>query len=404
MGYGVHPPHEVLRPIPALRRDLESGALRGAGDDDAVRWLALATGLEHGVRTARHALAPRGAAQDDGEGHAPFGARELEALVNAVEASGQAPRWSMPHLDREQSAEPAVRELQRLLHAVEMMEEAGAFHLASAVLPLAEWLLDSWWRHGVAHDGAPLTPAQQHALEQERGRLWAQQARVTWQRGRRDLSRAIYDRVGRLGRRLGDPELCGRKWFGLAVIAQLENDPARVRVAARRALQHAEAIGLRPMIMAAHSTLLAAAGMQQRWSDALVHAWAAFEVLDEGHPLAVVPLGNLSQLLLELGRMEAARVGFEAVLEREPPPRVRVPAAGGLARVYAALGDVEGVRRMERDVALRAEQGAAGYLVEDARRDIALAHQVLSAAGATPRPRLSARGEAVVRAVFGLAA
>ena len=72
---------------------------------------------------------------------------------------------------------------------------------------------------------------------------------------------------------------------------------------------------------------------------------------------------NLAQLLGTVGGHRAALAGFVAALERDPPPRIALPAWGGVATSASHLGE----RRITRRAATRIDQVATGPGLQYAR-------------------------------------
>jgi hypothetical protein len=82
-----------------------------------------------------------------------------------------------------------------------------------------------------------------------------------------------------------------------------------------------------------------AAAKAQRFDEALVHGWIVYELsLDDTVATAEV-LTNMGQLLLDAGQPAASRAAFAAVLSRQQPARIGLPALGGLALAGAQLRD-----------------------------------------------------------------
>jgi tetratricopeptide (TPR) repeat protein len=88
----------------------------------------------------------------------------------------------------------------------------------------------------------------------------------------------------------------------------------------------------------AHSGLLITAGVAKRLNEALLHGWTVYE-LSVGDPIDEAEiLQNLGQALLDSGFSDTARAVFAALVARELPVRIMLPALGGLALASAASG------------------------------------------------------------------
>jgi tetratricopeptide (TPR) repeat protein len=119
-------------------------------------------------------------------------------------------------------------------------------------------------------------------------------------------------------------------------LSQKREDFAAVQRFARRAARLAEREGLRKLAREAHSGLMVAASIDNRFDDAIVHGWTVYQLslgdaVDESGVL-----GNLGQVLLDAGFNEASRSVFAAVVSRSLPANVILPALGGLALASAA--------------------------------------------------------------------
>ena len=170
----------------------------------------------------------------------------------------------------------------------------------------------------------------------QRGRILTKRARVEWKSGRVDEAAERFRYVESLGRRAKSAELRVRAWIGFAAVSQIHEDYAQLDHYARRVARFAERSGLRRLARDARMGLMIAAGNARRLDDALVHGWTAYQqsigdVLDEAEVL-----GNLGQVLLDSGCIEAARASFASVVSRELPARMLLPALGGLALASAA--------------------------------------------------------------------
>jgi tetratricopeptide (TPR) repeat protein len=142
---------------------------------------------------------------------------------------------------------------------------------------------------------------------------------------------ARYRRVEHIGRSQQSAELKARAAIGFVALAQLRGNYPDVRRHARRAVRLAEQSGLRSLIRNAHSGMLVAAAVARSLDEALVHGWQVYRA-SLGDPVQEAEvLQNLGQALLDSGHTDTARAVFASVVSRRIPPRILLPALGGLA-------------------------------------------------------------------------
>jgi hypothetical protein len=302
----------VLPPLAAYRRDLESlGAPQLTADDG--RWITAAVALWHleGEESPDRDRLDRASVL-------------LDAAVQGMDA---------PQFDSPDHQSPPLLKRARLL--AERIEGYSAWHLALSVLAIAERTLNP----------GPL----------DVGRIRAHRARIQWWCGAITEAEASYRELLRFARRVNEPELTARGRLGLAAVNQLRgNHPAMVRWA-KRALVVAQQTDLPALAAVAHHFLMIDAGERGDYTRALAHGWTAFETA-HGHPVREAEmLLNLAQLLATMGEYRTALAGFVAALERDPPPRIALPAWGGVATAASSLGD----RRITQRAAVRIGQLAS---------------------------------------------
>jgi tetratricopeptide (TPR) repeat protein len=300
----------VLPPLAAYRRDLARlGVDRLSAHDE--RWLAAAM-------TLSHMASQSGPHTDEAEVH-------LASLLDAAGEGGGAPPLDAP----DRPSPPLIRRARVL---AERMEEASAWHVTLALLALMERVL--------------------HPEPLDAGRIRAQRARIQWKSGDISDAEAAYKDLWRAGRAMREPELMARACVGLATVSQQRgNYPAVARWAARAAaIAHRE--GYSGIDALAEQLLMVSAGQCGAFAQALEHGWAAFQTAHGDPAREAEMLLNLAQLLLRMGEHRSALTGFVAAIEREPPPRIALPAWGGVATSASRLGD----RRVTRLAATRIER------------------------------------------------
>ncbi|HEY4219305.1 MAG TPA: tetratricopeptide repeat protein [Gemmatimonadaceae bacterium] len=329
--------HDVLliKSAAAAYRKDAIGRSEAFGDDDGG-WIAVTTLVQHA------AAAP-----------------ENEALVllrDAVELSeSMLGAAAAEYRTRDADAGQASRSDSEVISALaSTMERAGARHLAWLVLEA-------------------LSAADRSLSTVEYGRIQVLLARVIRRLGDLDRAEAMYERVARLGRSRGEPELVARAAIGLATVMQLRGDYGAARRWATKSARLARRQGFSEIARVAEHGLMVIAAKVRDFDAALVHGWAAYE-LSLGDTAAMDELlSNLGQLLLDVGHPEPARAAFASVLSRPQPARIGLPALGGLAGTAARIGDLDLLGWSVSEVFRELEHGNHHYQFADALCDCAAA-------------------------------
>lgn len=200
------------------------------------------------------------------------------------------------------------------------MHDAGAFHLAAALLDAS-------------------LSASSCLTDVQRGRLLAARARVACTLGHVEVAHDLYQRVETVGRRVGNDELRVRGWIGLSTLAQVSGNFPQALVYSRRAARYTDRLRLRRLGQVAHFGVALATAKRKQFHEALIHAWAMYtctrgDLVGESESLATI-----GQLLLESGEPRAAQAAFARVLTRKLSARIILAALGGFAVASARLGD-----------------------------------------------------------------
>jgi len=240
----------------------------------------------------------------------------------------------------------------------EQIEDAGAIHLADAL--------------AVAY---LLSGDEIDALE--RGRIAALRARLAWKGGDHVTAFERYRRVRAIARRIPSAELEVRAEVGFAVVARQRGNYPAARRAARRAVELGEANGLARLAAIAHQSLMVAAVVGGDLNTALQHSWHAYANVRGDLVEESAHLVDTAQLFLDAGRPDLASAGFAAVLVRQLPDRIRLPALGGAALAAARQGDVHTVRRMAAAVRHAVNDEILPYASVVGRLDIAEALEMI---------------------------
>ncbi|HEY0995801.1 MAG TPA: hypothetical protein VGD77_07415 [Gemmatimonadaceae bacterium] len=367
---------QVLTFTAAAREDHR--ALSSPVLDDAVvmQWLTAGSAVWHASRVS---------------------SRAPEDAVTALTRLGEHPVIAAvtgaPDADPSLDSTSHARTIQRARALAEQAEDVGATHLAQSVLDSLAWMVDVATEPRAA---AALGDAAARAeMFLERGRTEAQLARIAWKLGHMEEATTRYERVLSEGRRLGSGELRTRYYVGQSVMSQVRGDFPAMRRAALRAVQLGREAGCETLAALGHHALLIVTAMDGRWSEATLHAWAAYESVRGTASLEAERLNAMAQLMMEMGRPADALAGFRAALARVAPVRVTIPALGGVAMASGLLGDLEEVRRMELQLRDLLEYSLP-FPVSDALADVATGYHALGAPAdaqraATESRRLAAR-------------
>ena len=226
-------------------------------------------------------------------------------------------RRALPLLDAQRAAAEVVSAARVL---ADQMGEAGAL-----------WLAFSTLGHVRLAAGA--------ASPRDLGLAMADQAWVSRSLGDLDSADELYDGVSQTGEKYSEPELRARALLGKGVTARVRGNYPKARAHLREGLKLAEGAGLSDLAAIGHQGLLIAAGTAGDLNTALVHGWAAHELLDSEPNRQAEVLLNLSQASLDAGQALAARSGFLASMSRSDSPRFRLACLGGAAVASAKVGD-----------------------------------------------------------------
>jgi tetratricopeptide (TPR) repeat protein len=248
----------------------------------------------------------------------------------------------------------------RMRSYCDLFEEAGALDVADAIL--------------VAFVAAD------HAISSlERGRIEAARARLAWKRGDLEVASERYRRVTIAARKEHSDELRVRAWNGEAIVARLRGNYPRCRALGEKAAALADEVGLMRLASLAHHTLMVAEAVRGAFPAAIDHGWQAYIRAEGDCSLESAALGNMGQVFLDAGHPETAVAAFAAVMRREPPNRVLLPALGGLAVAAARLHSVILLHTATSDILRRAELLArsAPYDLATAMLDLTEAHAII---------------------------
>lgn len=261
-----------------------------------------------------------------------------DSAAHPVALPDDAPGWLMvatqlDHVVATDGAAARIEALRRFLAMQGVLSIGPASRLADEVVAFVEPIA------AAAEDAAWFTVADQMlqslcTLLGEGdwalfGRLVAWRARMARQKGDVATAKNWYDEVGALAESEDSNDLRARAELGHAILAQNRGNYVVARQHLHRVLA-LESIGA-DLRMGAHHTLMVAAATAREFSQALVHAWKAYEAA--GTPVQQTEmLINIAQLLVDAGRPRSGLRAFSAAMARPSVPhRFTLPILGGAA-------------------------------------------------------------------------
>ncbi|HEY2374718.1 MAG TPA: hypothetical protein VGH98_01975 [Gemmatimonadaceae bacterium] len=282
-----------------------------------------------------------------------------DAVSDGVELDdGVAASWLESGTRLERAAMTRGPERDRLLsgllaqHGVVTFRDSAisATALVEAITTLASEMEDqAFFRlaHSVQSTLLLMVPESEVLL---RGRVIAVLGRLARHIGEMPAAVRYYQEVERLGAECGLPELTGRAWAGIGILAQLRGDFPESR---RLFCAVLDLDGAAPESQSiSHGQLMMAAAAASDYDTAATHAWQAYK--NAATPLQEVEaLNNLAQLLLDAGHPQAALRGFAAVLVRNLISRHALPALGGAACAAALALPRQAARALIKNFAER---------------------------------------------------
>ncbi len=271
-------------------------------DDELLGMLALATAdLEHQSTL----VAPRAALW-----------RELQAALRHLP-----PQWV--HLS---SDGPFAR----WLAIASLAESAGALRLATVLLHHLELAVRA------DHAGVRGGDAEGADLRERLALCWTRRGRIARTNGQLADAEAWYTQARRLVHSAPSRDGRPQAQLGLAALAvNRGNYPAVIRSLRRLTVQSAKVPAL--YRIPSHQLMAVARRKQRRFIDALLHVWAAFDLLDAVDFRREQLVGTMAEIALEADDLEAASNGFATVLHSNVGPLVRVPALFGAVRARIAV-------------------------------------------------------------------
>jgi tetratricopeptide (TPR) repeat protein len=316
-----------------------AGNDRGAATLDDGTWLKVGMLLEHASLLAS---AER--------------ATHIELAASVVrDVIGEA-AWSTGHpTDPEASDHQCLAGPLRVY--CEDIEDAGAVELADAIL-------------------VAFLAADTRCTSLDRARIESVRARLAWKQGNTDAASERYRRVMALARKLRSDELRVRAWTGEAIVARLRGDYPEARVKGRRAVALAEQAGLRRLASVAHQAMMVADAVAGEYDSAIAHAWKAFLCADGHEAMAAAALGNVGQVFLDAGHPATAMSAFVAVVQRQPSPRILLPAFGGIAVAAARLGNTATLEHARQQIVQHLNVGSMPYDAATVMLDLACAYAI----------------------------
>src|SRR6476620_4445427 len=247
---------------------------------------------------------------------------------NCASAIGDLAATVAPDTPEEAAMLEQLARLRRGLPAIDAKRTAGDVVVSARIL--ADQMSDAgalWLAYStLGHVRLAATAAPNRDL----GLAMAAQAWVARSLGDLDSADELYDGVASAGESYSIPELQARAMLGKGVTARVRGNYPKARAYLRDGLALAEDAGLSDLAAAGHQGLLIAAGTAGDLNTALVHGWAAHELLVSEPNRQAEVLLNLSQASLDAGKAQAAR---------SDSARFLLACLGGVVLASAAVGD-----------------------------------------------------------------
>jgi tetratricopeptide (TPR) repeat protein len=243
--------------------------------------------------------------------------------------------------------EAMITQLARLRGALPLIDtQCGAVELIDAARVLARQMGDAGALWLAFSTLGHVRLAAALACPRDIGLAMADQAWVARTLGDLDSAEEIYDEVSAAGVRAGEVELVARALLGKGITARVRGNYPKARKWLREGLEQAQSAGLNDLVGIGHQGLLIAAGTAGDLDTALVHGWAAYELLADDPMRQAEVLINVAQASLDAGQANAARSGFLASMSRTESPRFRLACLGGAAVASACVGDVPALEKL----------------------------------------------------------
>jgi tetratricopeptide (TPR) repeat protein len=301
-----------LPPLHAFAEDLRHATARDAVlDDAAVHWLSVA-------QTAEHLAALSDAERPDAI------ARAARLLAVAPDA-----RPTMHHDVLAAPSDPLERLAEQLRVEAEAMERSGCFHLAFTTVASA-------CRLTAAAHYASATLATVHL------------GRIARQLNDLDTASDCYDSSIAVSMRERDAPLAARGFIGRALIQDMRGNLPAAEREYLEALKHAAP--MRSAYADANQGLMTIAIFAQRFADALLYGWQAYDATTDNLDKRTAVLSDLAVIALRTGFPEAAIAGFEHALSTHTSARVRLVVLGGAIRAAATLARARQVEVYDVDI------------------------------------------------------
>lgn len=206
-----------------------------------------------------------------------------------------------------------------------LAEHYGAYRLAQLIVDGVRGLVQT--------DPALVVDAQARARREELVAIcWARRGRIARMAGAFDDAIECYAQAARSSGRRAWKDAGPLAELGLATVAAIRGNIPEVETRATALLaRHPQIL---PMYRVhAHQFLVLVKRKQRAYIDALLHAWAAFDLLGTTDFRRHELIGAMAEIALDHGDVDAASNGFDAVLATDVNDRIRVSSLAGSVHV-----------------------------------------------------------------------
>ncbi len=269
--------------------------------------------------------------------------RDLTALHYQIWSTREFLGTTEPHTEE-------VGQLEEIVRAAESTSYSGRRdEVMTQLLPYAEWL-EGELRFAEASDVlATALRLTGTSPEPIKVKAHLQLGRVLRHLGQYDASQSAYRRAGDLANEIGDTHLGLLSRIGRGVVLQKTGNLPESERILRRVLQEALARGDREAEARSCHDLAGTLHHMNRGSEGAPLAFRAYQLYEQ--PIQRIrALSDTGQILKERGFYGPARTAFLAVIDREPPPEIRLRTVVELVDLAALMGDRVSFERWRREI------------------------------------------------------
>jgi len=270
--------------------------------------------------------------------------RELTALHYQIWSTREFLGTTEPHTEE-------VGQLEEIVRTAESVSYSGRREeIMSRLMAYAEWLEGELHFAEASDVLATALRLTTSSPEPIRVKAHLQLGRVLRHLGQYDASRNAYRRAGDLANEIGDTHLEFLSRIGRGVVLQKTGNLPESERVLRGVLQEALVGGDREAEARSCHDLAGTLLHMNRGSEGAPLAFRAYQLYEQ--PIQRIrALSDTGQILKERGFYGPARKAFLAVIDREPPPEIRLRTVVELVDLAALMGDRISFERWRNEIA-----------------------------------------------------